>query len=92
MLVTNVNQDHAAQRSRLLWQCRRGMLELDIVLHSFLDRYGAMLSPSQQDSFERLLGSPDQQLQSWLEGTAIPPQPDLRELVERIRRHPVTED
>ena len=48
--------------ARLRWKCRRGLLELDIVLQQFLSSQYATLSPAEQASFEALLGSADQDL------------------------------
>ncbi|NOT17767.1 MAG: succinate dehydrogenase assembly factor 2 [Sulfuriferula sp.] len=48
--------------ARLRWRCRRGMLELDVVLACFLHHHLAHLSPPQLDEFARLLDLPDQDL------------------------------
>ena len=47
------------QMNRLRWQCRRGLLELDIVLGRFLDTQYGTLTPAEMDSFRRLLASED---------------------------------
>jgi antitoxin CptB len=51
---------------RLRWQCRRGMLELDIILNRFVDQYWQDLDNDLKAEFELLLRCPDQQLQKWL--------------------------
>ncbi len=52
--------------ARLLWACRRGMLELDILLTKFLhDRYPS-ISSEEQKLFVRFLEENDQDLFSWL--------------------------
>ncbi|MCC7135686.1 MAG: succinate dehydrogenase assembly factor 2 [Nitrosomonas sp.] len=48
--------------NRIRWRCRRGMLELDIVLQRFLDNQYARLSESQYLEFETLLSLPDHDL------------------------------
>ena len=48
--------------NRLRWHCRRGMLELDMVLARFLDEHVAQLTPAQQREFEQLVGLEDQDL------------------------------
>ncbi len=70
---------------RLRWRCRRGMQEMDILLLRWLDQCWAEASPQQQASFESLLASEDDQLWDWLSGRTQPEQPELAELVERIR-------
>jgi antitoxin CptB len=47
---------------RVRWHCRRGMLELDLVLSRFLDRHFAGLTAGQQAAFKRLLEYPDNEL------------------------------
>jgi succinate dehydrogenase flavin-adding protein (antitoxin of CptAB toxin-antitoxin module) len=41
--------------NRLRWQCRRGVLELDLVLERFLEKYGERLQGERLDSFRALL-------------------------------------
>ena len=52
--------------NRLRWQCRRGQLELDLILNDFLERHFAGLSPAEQNAFARLLELPDPTLLQWL--------------------------
>ena len=70
---------------RLRWQCRRGMLELDLLLSSFLDHGFSDLSPAERAAFDRLLAYQDQILYDWLMGHAVAGDPDIRDLVVRIR-------
>ena len=51
---------------RLRWQCRRGMLELDVILKRFVDQHWQSLDNELKAEFELLLKSSDQQLQQWL--------------------------
>lgn len=70
-------------KERLLWQCRRGMLELDMLLENFLEQHFQHLSAEQQANFIQLLEQPDPFLFSWImEGKA--PQP-FTEIVKLIR-------
>lgn len=50
------------QLSKLRWQCRRGMLELDLLLNSFLDNGYVELSTDEKQQFVMLLDYPDQAL------------------------------
>ncbi len=43
---------------RAHWRCRRGLLELDIVLQRFMDQYYTQLDESGLEQFERLLALP----------------------------------
>lgn len=72
------------ERSRLRWQCRRGMLELDLLLHDFLERGWDDLDGEGRHTFERLLGFPDQIIHGWLMRQAVPKDAELRGLIGRI--------
>ena len=70
--------------SRLRWQCRRGMLELDLLLTDFLDtRYGS-LTPGEQASFNRLLRQSDQTLLTWFNNGPDMDDQELKDIVRKI--------
>ena len=73
------------QLQRLRWQCRRGMLELDLLLTGFLETGYQDLDEREKRAFTRLLGYQDQILHDWLMGQAVAADRELRELVPRIR-------
>lgn len=56
--------------NRLRWHCRRGMLELDMVLTRFLDEHIGHLTPAQQREFEQLVGLEDQALWQCITSTS----------------------
>ena len=70
---------------RLRWQCRRGMLELDVALLRFLDEDFPTLDAAAQATFSRLLEAQDQTLHGWLMGRTQPEEADVQRLVARIR-------
>ncbi|MGQ9686820.1 MAG: FAD assembly factor SdhE [Thiobacillaceae bacterium] len=70
--------------NRLRWHCRRGMLELDALLQSFVEDGYRDLDPSERQAFLRLLKRQDLELFEWLSGREEPPA-DLRFVVERLR-------
>ena len=70
---------------RLRWQCRRGMLELDLLLQGFLDAGYADLTEQQQEQFVRMLEFEDQLLLDWLMGYVVPADGGYLELVRKIR-------
>ena len=59
---------------RVRWRCRRGLLELDIVLGRFVDKYYAGLNDEQQVAFDVLLDLPDNVLWDMVTGREAPPQ------------------
>jgi antitoxin CptB len=70
---------------RLLWRCRRGMKELDIVLERFAREALPGAGPAQWAAFERLLALPDPLLAGYLLGKERPADAELRALATRIR-------
>jgi antitoxin CptB len=75
----------APRLQRLRWQCRRGMLELDLLLNHYLDGAWPDLGDAQLSLLERLLRVDDQILLDWLLGEAIPAEESVRDLVVQIR-------
>ncbi len=53
------------------WECRRGMLELDVLFQRVLDRHYADFSSVQKNLFSQLLRQDDPTLYDWL-GAEIP--------------------
>lgn len=66
------------RRRRLLFRAwHRGMREMDLLLGRFADAEVATLSDAELDAFEALLEPQDQEVFSWISGTApIPPEHD----------------
>lgn len=52
----------AKSLERLRWRCRRGLLELDIVLGRFIERRYAAMDDGQRVAFDELLDMPDTEL------------------------------
>jgi antitoxin CptB len=69
---------------RLLWRCRRGMKELDVLLERFARRELPASSAEERQTLTRFLELPDPVLVDYLLGQAIPPDPELAGLVSRI--------
>ncbi|MFN2157179.1 MAG: succinate dehydrogenase assembly factor 2 [Anaerolineae bacterium] len=78
-------EDDALRLQRLRWQCRRGMLELDLLLNNFLDQAWSDLDDARRHTLERLLAVEDQVLIDWLLGDAIPAERAVREITDQIR-------
>ena len=68
------------------WQCRRGMLELDLLLNNFVDKKFDGLTQQQNKSFELLLSYPDQTLLDLLLGNAVSSDTSMSAIVEQIRQ------
>ena len=55
-----------SQRSRLLWRCRRGIREMDILLQDYLELYYDTSSANEKNTFEELLDEADLDILSWI--------------------------
>lgn len=73
--------------ARLRWSCRRGMLELDVLLGNFLEKAYLQLDLAGQELFVKLLDYSDQDLFEWLTGKKQPVDQDIQWIVEKIREH-----
>lgn len=67
------------------WQCRRGMLELDLLLNNFVDSKVDALSTAQKQAFEQLLSYPDQTLLDLLLANAVSSDPAIASIIQQIR-------
>jgi len=70
---------------RLRWRCRRGLLELDIVLGRFVERDYTGLDAVQRVAFDALLDMPDTVLWDMIAGRQDAAQNDQQALLEKIR-------
>ena len=70
---------------RLRWRCRRGLLELELLLEAFLETAYPLLPVEEQRAFEGLLGFSDPELWQYCFGEASPPDPLQADLIVRIR-------
>lgn len=87
MFLEVVSMKESVVPSRLRWACRRGMLELDVLLGNFLEEIYTSLEEEEQLCFVQLLSENDQDLFLWLTGKEIPSQSDFVNMVEKIRYH-----
>ena len=77
----------SSQLGPILWACRRGMLELDLVLTPFARDCWDSLSVQEQDDFEQLLTYHDQDLYQWILGEQAPESTSLKRMIDRVRTH-----
>lgn len=75
-----------SELSRIKWRCRRGMLELDILLSQFVEKEYETLSKDQSVVFDALLDYPDQVLYDLLLEKMRPSDKAVSELVRAIRK------
>jgi antitoxin CptB len=70
---------------RIRWRCRRGLLELDLVLMAFLHEAFERLPPDERANFARLLDAADNDLWDWVSARREPADPAFAGLVKRLR-------
>jgi antitoxin CptB len=75
----------APELERIRWHCRRGMLELDLVLNAFTARHLAGLVPKQLRAFCRILERPDPELLDFIMAHSDPEDTEERELMKLVR-------
>ena len=73
-----------AEFDRIRWRCRRGLLELDLVLKRFLEHRFDTLDADGRRLFDELLDTPDNDLLDMALGRAEPA-PRYRAMVEMLR-------
>ena len=73
------------EMKRLAWACRRGMLELDVLLQYFLKNEYADLSSADKARFSALLQQADPLLQRYFNGDEKSDDVAEQQLIERIR-------
>ncbi|TYL48601.1 succinate dehydrogenase assembly factor 2 [Marinomonas sp. IMCC 4694] len=69
---------------RLKWQCRRGMLELDVLLEPFLDEVYLTLEEEDKQRFHKLIECEDQDLFPWFMQKDVPEDENLARIVNII--------
>jgi len=74
-----------SERARLRWLCRRGTKELDLLLTRFLDEAWEDAPPATRAAFGRLLEFQDPDLYALLTGRSDAADPELADVVQRIR-------
>ena len=70
---------------RMRWRCRRGMLELDLVLNRFVESRFDGLTSDQRGALTRLLDLPDNDLWDMIMGRAETNDPGCAEIVRLLR-------
>jgi len=84
------HQSDPANRARLRWRARRGLLENDLILTRFLDAHEADLSDDDVDALTRLLDLADNPLMDLILGRTEPEGdidlPQVHALLARLRQ------
>lgn len=73
---------------KLRWLCRRGSLELDMMLSRYLDSAYSKAGHDEQRLFQALLNFSDGALLMYLMGDQLPEEKGMDSLVKKIRSLP----
>ena len=74
------------EKNRLIWACRRGMLELDILLSRFVEEHYDLLSEDEKLRFDVLLECEDQDLYNWLVKKQTPQSASIEVITKIINK------
>ena len=74
-----------SELDRVRWRCRRGLLELDLVLNGFAGARLESMTPAELELFHRLLDAADNDLWDWISGRAEPADGTLSGLIAQLR-------
>ncbi len=78
--------DQQQTLAQLRWQCRRGMLELDLFLQKFVRHGYHALDEQQRQHFIEILAFPDQELLEILLGQVSATEQHINDIADRIRQ------
>ncbi len=71
--------------SNILWRCRRGIREMDLLLRQFVDHHYDTLTDEQKADFDRLLDEADLDIMDWIMGRRPAPSKELQDLITLLR-------
>ena len=87
--VASDHQSDPARRRRLRWRARRGLLENDLVLTRFFERYEAEMSDADVVGLDQLLDATDNELLDLIlarvEPSGAQATPEARSVLARLR-------
>jgi antitoxin CptB len=74
-----------AEQRRLAWRCRRGMLELDIILQKFVNEQFGSLHMGELQVFDELLDLPDNDFWEIIRNTQQAEDEHLQSVLTKLR-------
>jgi antitoxin CptB len=76
-----------SEKSKLLWRCRRGVKELDVVFTKFVDSSYDGLNTQQKQAFTKLLDIEDPEILSYMLRQTEPNDAEIAGIVEMVRNN-----
>ncbi len=72
------------EKERVRWRCRRGMLELDLILSRYLEARFDAMTEVQREAFQSLLEYPDNDIWDWFNARTRCNDPEVEPVVDDI--------
>ncbi len=72
------------QKKELVWQCRRGIKEIEILLIPFLENDFEKADAQTRERFVRLLAQADLDIFEWFNGRSKPEDQDMESIINVI--------
>lgn len=85
-MSTNNSKNIMNNTAKLKWACRRGMLELDVLLGNFLAERYEQLPDIEKFQFIELLNCTDPEIYAWILGQ-VPAPEAFKNITTLIRQH-----
>ncbi len=73
-----------SEKSKLLWRCRRGVKELDILFTGFVESSYDDLTDLEKQAFNKLLSIEDPDILGFMLYDVIPEETDVANIVKKI--------
>ena len=73
------------KKPRLLWRCRRGIKEMDIILQEFINVSYDQLNDEDKNAFSKLLDEQDLDILNWIMGKDKPANDRLANIINIIK-------
>ncbi|WP_025738747.1 succinate dehydrogenase assembly factor 2 [Salinivibrio socompensis] len=71
-------------KARIRWACRRGMLELDVLVMPYFEACFDALNEDEKQDFVAFLENADPDLFTWLMGHGKPDDPKMKSVVDKV--------
>lgn len=75
-----------SERSRILWRCRRGIKEMDILFEKFMEQCYESLHDDEKKAFEKFLDESDLDILAWIMNKSETDNPAYKILVGHFQK------
>jgi antitoxin CptB len=90
--VTNNFVSDREEKNRVLWRCRQGTRELELLLSGYVDQHYESLSRDERSEMQQLLEHNSNELSDWLLYGENSNSESLKPLITKIRNHYIYTD